>query len=150
MEAAALEPPSGEFGEQALDCVDHFEEADEFLVPVALHVAPNHGPVEDIQGGEQRRGSTAFVVVGHGAQTSILRGKTRLEVGTDTGAWWPRWNGTPASCTPASALVHIVAQALPPCRGCHAASSAITRVGCSFPPWPTVWATSWGRLRCQR
>ena len=24
----------------------------------------------------------------------------RLEVGTESGAWWPRWNGTPASCTP--------------------------------------------------
>ncbi len=35
-------------------------------------------------------------------------------------------------------------------RGCHAASSAITRCSPSFTPWPTIWATSCGRLRCQR
>jgi hypothetical protein len=125
VEDAALEPPSGEFGEEALDgveprrrCwrevedkslvaiepspdlwmlmggvvveddmdglvfgdlgVDHVEEADEFLMPVALHVASDHGPVEDIQGGEQRCGSIAFVVVGHGAETPFLHGQARL------------------------------------------------------------------------
>ena len=125
VEDAALEPPSGEFGEEAFDgveprrrCwrevedkplvtiepiadlwmlmggvvveddmdglvfgdlgVDHVEEADELLVPVALHVAPNHGSVEDIQGGEQRRGSIAFVIVGHGAKTPFLHRQARL------------------------------------------------------------------------
>ena len=98
----------------------------------------------------------------------------RLEVGTGSGAWWPRWNGTPASCAPASALLS------PTCRGppngwwrfiitvgqrsntsrkantpssgpgCHAASSATTRFGSSFTPWLTIWATSCGRLHCQR
>ena len=34
--------------------------------------------------------------------------------------------------------------------GCHAASSATTRFGSSFTPWPTIWATSCGRLRCRR
>ena len=108
VEDAALEPPPGEFGEEAFDgveprrrCwrevenkplvaiepspdfwmlmggvvveddmdglvfgdlgVDHVEEADELLVPVALHIAPDHGPVEDVQGGEQRRGFIAFI-----------------------------------------------------------------------------------------
>jgi hypothetical protein len=37
----------------ALDCV---EEADEFLVPVALHAAANHRVLEHVQRREQRRG----------------------------------------------------------------------------------------------
>ena len=47
-------------------------------MPVALHIAPDHGPVEDIQGGEERRGSVALVVVGHGAETPLLHGQARL------------------------------------------------------------------------
>lgn len=39
--------------------IDHVEEADKFLVPVALHIAPDHGPVEDVQGCEEGRGSIA-------------------------------------------------------------------------------------------
>ena len=34
--------------------------------------------------------------------------------------------------------------------GCHAASSATTRFASSFTPWPAIWATSCGRLRCRR
>ena len=34
--------------------------------------------------------------------------------------------------------------------GCNAASSATTRFGSSFTPWPAIWATSCGRLRCRR
>src|SRR3982074_2574111 len=41
------------------------EEADELLVPVALHVAADDGAVEHIEGGKQRRCAMAFVVVGH-------------------------------------------------------------------------------------
>ena len=32
--------------------IDHVQETDELLVPVALHIASDHGPVEDVQGGE--------------------------------------------------------------------------------------------------
>ena len=46
--------------------LDGVEEADELLVPMALHVAPDHRAVEHVERGEQRRGAVALVVVGHG------------------------------------------------------------------------------------
>ena len=58
--------------------VDHVQEPDELLVPVALHIASDNCPVEDVQGGEERRGSVALVVVGHSAQTPLLHGQARL------------------------------------------------------------------------
>jgi len=58
--------------------VDHIQEADELLVPVAVHIAPDNRPVEDVQGGKERRGSVALVVVGHGAETPLLHGQARL------------------------------------------------------------------------
>jgi hypothetical protein len=33
------------------------EELDEFLMPVLLHTAPQHGAVEDVEGGKQRGGA---------------------------------------------------------------------------------------------
>ena len=48
------------------------EEADELLVPVALHIAADDGAVEDVEGGEQRRRAMAFVVVGHGSGAALL------------------------------------------------------------------------------
>ena len=44
--------------------VDHVQEADELLVPVALHIAPDNRPVEDVQSGEKRRGSVTHGLVG--------------------------------------------------------------------------------------
>ena len=58
--------------------IDHVQETDELLVPVALHIASDHGPVEDVQGGEQRCCSIAFVVMGHGAETPFLHRQSRL------------------------------------------------------------------------
>ena len=58
--------------------IDHVQKAEEFLVPVALHIAPDHRPVEYIQSGEECRCSVAFVVVGHGAQTPFLHRQARL------------------------------------------------------------------------
>ena len=43
--------------------LNRIEEADELLVPVALHVAADDGAVEHIEGGKQRRCAMAFVVV---------------------------------------------------------------------------------------
>jgi hypothetical protein len=84
------------------------------------------------------------------------------------------WNGTPANWFP------VLASSLPTCRGrlsgwwhftitggrrngtsrrartpsggpgCHAGSSATTRSGSSFTPWPTIWATSCGRWPCRK
>ena len=44
---------------------DGVEEANELLVPVALHVMTDDGAVEDVESGEQRGRAMAFVVVGH-------------------------------------------------------------------------------------
>jgi hypothetical protein len=43
--------------------LDGVEESDELLVAMALHVAADNGAFEDIEGGEQRRGTVAFVIV---------------------------------------------------------------------------------------
>src|SRR4030081_2292523 len=54
------------------------EEADELLVPVALHVAADDGAVKHIERGEQRRCAMAFVVVGHRPSATILHRQTGL------------------------------------------------------------------------
>ena len=54
------------------------EEADELLMPVALHVAADHGAVEDVEGGEQGRRAVALVVVGHGAGAAFLHRQAGL------------------------------------------------------------------------
>jgi hypothetical protein len=46
--------------------VDVIEEADELLMPVALHVATDDGAVENIEGGEQGGCAVALVVMCHG------------------------------------------------------------------------------------
>ena len=46
--------------------LDGVEEADELLMAMLLHAAPDHGSVEHVERGEQRRRAVAFVVVGHG------------------------------------------------------------------------------------
>src|SRR5262249_61605578 len=45
--------------------LDRIEEADELLVAMALHVAANDGPIEDVEGCERRGGAVTFVVVRH-------------------------------------------------------------------------------------
>ena len=45
---------------------DGVEEGDEFLMPVALHVLPDHRAVENIQGRKQGGGAVALVIVGPG------------------------------------------------------------------------------------
>ena len=54
---------------------DGVEEADELLVPVALHAAAEHAPVEHVEGGEQGGGAVALVVVGHGAGAACFMGR---------------------------------------------------------------------------
>ena len=43
--------------------VDHVQKLDELLMPVALHIASDNRPVEIVQGGKERRGFAALVVV---------------------------------------------------------------------------------------
>ena len=62
-------------GNLALDGV---EEADELLMPMALHVAADHRAVEHVHRGEQRRRSVALVVVGHGSGAALLHRQAGL------------------------------------------------------------------------
>jgi len=57
--------------------LDLVEEADELLVPVALHAAADHGAVEDVQRGKQRRRAVALIVVGHRRRPSGGDGRSR-------------------------------------------------------------------------
>jgi len=42
--------------------LDHVQEAKELLVPMALHVAPNHGAVEHVESSEQGRRESWVIV----------------------------------------------------------------------------------------
>ena len=54
------------------------EEANELLVPVALHALPDHRAVEHVHGGEQRRRAVADVVVRHRAGPALLHRQAGL------------------------------------------------------------------------
>jgi hypothetical protein len=41
-------------------------------MPVALHTAPDDLALEDIEGGEQRGGAVALVIMGHGGAAPLL------------------------------------------------------------------------------
>ena len=58
--------------------LDGVEEADELLMPVALHAAADDGAVEHVQGGEQRGRAVALVVVGHRAGAALLHRQAGL------------------------------------------------------------------------
>ena len=59
-------------GTRALDGV---EEADELLMAVALHAPADDRALEHVEGGEQRGGAVALVVVGHGPGRPFLIGR---------------------------------------------------------------------------
>jgi hypothetical protein len=46
--------------------LDRVQEAEQFLVPVTLHAAPDHRAVEHVECGKERGRAVALVVVGHG------------------------------------------------------------------------------------
>ena len=58
--------------------LNRVEEADEFLMAMALHVAADDGSIENIESGEQGRRAVALVVVGHCASASLLHRQARL------------------------------------------------------------------------
>ena len=58
--------------------LDGVEEADELLMPVALHVAADDGAVENIEGSKQGRGAMTFIIMGHRAAPALFQGQTRL------------------------------------------------------------------------
>jgi len=57
---------------------DQIEKADEFLVAVPLHVAADHGPVEDVERGKERGGAVALVIMGHGAGSPLFQRQAGL------------------------------------------------------------------------
>src|ERR1700756_5953800 len=58
--------------------LDLVEEADELLMPMLLHAAPDDLAFEHVEGGEQRGGAVALVIMGHGGGTALLQGQGRL------------------------------------------------------------------------
>jgi len=58
--------------------LDSVEEADELLVPVALHIAADDGAVEDVEGCEQCRRAMTLVVVGHRPGAALLHWQAGL------------------------------------------------------------------------
>lgn len=52
--------------------------ADEFLMAMTLHVLADDGAVEHVEGGEQRGGSVALVVMGHGSEPTPLHRQAGL------------------------------------------------------------------------
>jgi len=52
--------------------LDGIEKADEFLMPVALHVAPDDLSLKDIESGEQGCRTVALVIVGHGSAAPLF------------------------------------------------------------------------------
>ncbi len=52
--------------------LDGIEKADEFLMPVALHAAPDDLAFEHVEGGEQGGGAVALVIVGHRGAAPFL------------------------------------------------------------------------------
>jgi hypothetical protein len=57
---------------------DGIEEADELLMPVALHAAADDLAFEHVEGGEEGSGAVADIVVGHGAAAPLLDRQPRL------------------------------------------------------------------------
>jgi hypothetical protein len=72
---------------------DRVEEANELLVPVALHAAADHRALQHIQGSDQRCRAVALVVVRHrdGKQPLTVVG---TDFDTDTGAYAPDSHAT--------------------------------------------------------
>src|ERR1700722_9488392 len=56
-------------GDLALDGV---EETDELLMPMALHVAADHGSVEHVHRRKQRRRAIALVIMSHRSRPALL------------------------------------------------------------------------------
>jgi len=58
--------------------LDGVEEADELLMPVALHASPDDLAFQHVEGGEQGGRAVALVVVRHGPGAALLQGEPRL------------------------------------------------------------------------
>ncbi len=56
---------------------DGVEKANEFLMSMLFHAAPNDRPIKNIQCGEERRHTMALVVMGHRSASSRLERRAR-------------------------------------------------------------------------
>ena len=52
--------------------VDGVQKADEPLVPMLLHVAPDYGSIEDVERSEQGGGAVALLITRHCAEPAFL------------------------------------------------------------------------------
>src|SRR5436853_7789195 len=59
-------------------CLNRVQEPDEFLVPMALHAAPNDLAVERVESGEQGSGAVSLIVMRHGAGAAPLQRQSGL------------------------------------------------------------------------
>ncbi len=83
VEYAAFQAALGKLGEEALDGVEPRagcwgEVEGEARMAVLLHVAPDHGSIENIEGRKQRCRAVALVVVGHRSEPPFLERQPRL------------------------------------------------------------------------
>ncbi len=58
--------------------LDGIQEPDEFLMAMALHAAADDLAFEHVEGGKERCGAVAFVVVRHGSGAALLHRQARL------------------------------------------------------------------------
>jgi len=58
--------------------LDGVKKADEFLVAVSLHALPEDFTFEHVEGGEQRCGAVALIIMHHGSAPARLQRQTRL------------------------------------------------------------------------
>ena len=58
--------------------IDSLQKSNELLMPVAFHATADHLAFEDVEGGEQRRRTVSFVVMGHGPRAPWLHRQARL------------------------------------------------------------------------
>ena len=58
--------------------LDGIQEADELLMPMTLHAAPDHLAVEDVEGGEQCGGAVPLVIMCHRPAAPRLDRQARL------------------------------------------------------------------------
>lgn len=72
MRGVVVEDSMNDFAGRNLGLVG-IEEADELLMPMALHVTANHCVVEDIERSEQRGRSVPLVIMGHGPSAVCCR-----------------------------------------------------------------------------
>lgn len=58
--------------------IDRVQKPDELLMPVLLHVAPDHGSIKDVEHGKQYGDAVTLVIMGHRAKSPLFEREPRL------------------------------------------------------------------------